>query len=261
MADEDVEDCVIKELDVTLNRDIDGSLMLFQHILKSAPLKGAKYRAKREHNLFEIDVAGKRSDYDGKYGERQDKQTFRSVALQPSTAYVVGLVRPGTSELHLASLDKVVQFRPAFQYLDQSTDMAVKQNLTEREDMAASSQSESEMADEGTVRAVTMRFAGADEERIKKARESSFAHLQQQQALEEWSDMHYYSQNTEQSVQAKASLACRHTGRARRVVPVEAGSSSPSKEHSNSRRRQNETLLDDERMLITNVDDFLRVLS
>lgn len=227
-------------------------MILFQHVLNSQPIKGASYKAKRENKLFEIEVPGeyKKSDDNHVFGERTDKLVYRSQRVQPATSYVVAVVRPGAEEVHLAPVDHVVQFRPTFNYLD--NDKETKAVQAERDDPGTSSQSEAEAEDQ--VHAVTMRFAGAYEDRIKKARERSYAHFQQQQASEEWTDMTYYSNTTEQSVQARKSLACRQPGRAQ-VIRDQSPSKSPTKD---SRRRSVQR--DDDSNVISGMDDFLRAL-
>ena len=239
---------------------MDGSIYLFQHMNKSSPHRGGKYRAKRENKLFEIEVPESRDDKNKKkkndlFGERNDKQVYQSTLIKPSLGYAVGLVRPGANELHLVPVEAIAQFRPSFAYLNNKSSDPAKKVVEED----PSSQSESEMPDE-TVKTVTMRFAGPNEEKFKKAREQSYHHLQQKREQEEWADISYYSVTSDESFKAKSSLICRSQDRSRPLPKAAADdkrSKSPSKEGHSSKGIRD----DDEATIISNVEDFLKVLS
>lgn len=239
-----------------MNKDVDGSIYLFQHVSKSTPLKAAKYRAKKENKLFEIDVPESDNKRKDVFGERNEKQVYQSTLIKPSLGYAVGLIRPGANELHLVPVEAIAQFRPSFQYLNKNSDQTKK---VVDEDI--SSQSESEMPDE-TVKAVTMRFAGPNEEKFKKAREQSYVHLQQRQAQEEWSDMKFYTLNSDESFQARSSLICRNETRSRPLPKVDDKRKPPPTEIKKEAQMKSVDLGDDgDVMIISNVEDFLKVLS
>ncbi|CAN8002790.1 unnamed protein product, partial [Ixodes hexagonus] len=126
-----------------------------------------------------------------------DKQILTSTrAVTSAENYAVGLLRPG--ELHLSPLHCIVQMKPSFSYLDQSD---VRNKVGE-----TAAAEEEEDADE--PQAVQVRFAGAETERSKRARERSFHFLQQQQDNEPWSKISYHPFGSEMSGVERAMLLC-----------------------------------------------------
>lgn len=193
-----------------MNSNEDGNVFLFQYPLQTKAVNVHKVKAKPQNKVFEIEVADsglslkkrKRENAKG-WGDRVDKQTYQSLHVKPTVPYVLGLVRSDRNELHLTPVDSVFQFRPDMRYLDSS---AAEIKQAEKEDRDGnSSQSETETP---AVKAITMRFAGPNEEKLKKARESSYAFKQQKVATEEWIDLTYHSSVSTNSANATSGLIC-----------------------------------------------------
>lgn len=209
-------ECYCPQFDVSLNKDESGQLYLFQYPLQSSSLNISKARVKPDNKIFEIEVLESRS-YEKKkkmdvgdglgvstFGERLDKQVFQSVSIQPKVSYAVALVRD--AEVHLTPINGVIQFRPNFKYLDAAGDSARKA-MAAKED--TSSQSESEAPEEReSAKAVTMRFAGPHEEKMKKAREKSYAHHQQKHDAENWTEIQHHAIASSHSNSVRTSLVC-----------------------------------------------------
>jgi len=193
-----------------------------------------KVKARPNHHMFEIetniDTNSKNFDRrkgelfalnlenDSKSDERPNissgkrllnKQLLKSVEVKPTLSqYCVALIRNDCPEIHLTPINSVIQFRPSFHYFDKNeVNFAKTKNNSKDESEAegdASSQDESEQQSE--VQTITMRFAGPDEERLKKLREKSFNYLQQQVARDPWIELNYHPVGSKLSSSEKMLL-------------------------------------------------------
>ena len=126
-----------------------------------------------------------------------NKQKFTSTEIKPSNAqYYLAVVKDDSNEVHLTPVEAVIKFRSNLSHFDK-TEIHVKNNKKSalKEDSELSSQDESEPIED--VKAITMRFAASDEERLKKAREKSYFFLQQQIAKDPWINMNYHDCDSE----------------------------------------------------------------
>ncbi|CAG2163186.1 unnamed protein product [Oppiella nova] len=134
--------------------------------------------------------------------QRLDKQTLRSLEVRPTLQqYCVAVIRADCPEVHLNPIQSVVQFKPKLNYLDEkhASDVVVggggagSKSAKGGAHTGAGDESEAEMSapdePEANIQTITMRFAGPDEDRKRKARESSYAYHQQTLARDPWVDI------------------------------------------------------------------------
>jgi DNA-directed RNA polymerase-3 subunit RPC5 len=138
-----------------------------------------------------------------------NKEILKSVEVKPTLSqYCIALIRNDCPEVHLTPINSVIQFRPSFHYLDKSEINFGKNKHNSKDESEAeadaSSQDESEAQTE--VQTITMRFAGPDEERLRKAREKSFNYLQQQVAKDPWIELNFHPIKSHSSTEEKMSL-------------------------------------------------------
>lgn len=125
-------------------------------------------------------------------GKYMNKMILKSFESKPSNLqYAVGLIKHDTNELHLTPVNSVIQFRPSFDYFDKKE---------KKPPTNTSGPSTSKVVDhspppvpeekkEEEIKRILMRFERPDEERIKKARESSYTYMRQKIANEPWVDV------------------------------------------------------------------------
>ncbi|XP_076333947.1 RNA polymerase III subunit E isoform X1 [Tachypleus tridentatus] len=198
-------------VDVYLSKALSENLYLFQYPVRPSTttydnidhLK-ARIKPKQQKVELELKVNTHSPNYDFSKGEQialnvdgkipgesaffqsslMDKQILSSSKVVTSTSpYAVGLLRQG--ELHLTPLHAIVQLRPAFPYLDHSD---AKARVDSNHPGDEGSQDEEEEA-----KAVTVRFAGIETEKIKQARERSYSYHQQQMASEPWTNVNFHN--------------------------------------------------------------------
>ncbi|RWS04069.1 DNA-directed RNA polymerase III subunit RPC5-like protein [Dinothrombium tinctorium] len=221
------DDELVGEMDVFITRRLRPNLHIFQFPVGLSPFASSgdmliNVRTKPKHKKFEFEVAfntesknfdrGKSEQIayiaNGAHNGEQpyfpdnvmNKQTLKSIEVNPTlNQYVIGVISDGnadsanneslshrTKELHLTPLSSVMQFRPSFNYFDKSEIRVNKSSLPAKEDPAIFSD------DEAEVKRINVRFAGPDEERLKKLRENSYSYLQQQISSEAWVDLDFH---------------------------------------------------------------------
>lgn len=110
-----------------------------------------------------------------------DRQTFVSTKpMNNVSKYVVGYLHD--KEIHATIVKGVVQMRPSFSYFDKSD---TRKKAEQKQD------NESD-AEDDEPKQVTVKFAGNDSDRLKKAREKSYNYLTQKSADEPWCETMWY---------------------------------------------------------------------
>ena len=126
--------------------------------------------------------------------------TFTSIcssSIPLQTHYVVGALRQnahGASELHLTPVNGMLQFRPSFDYLDESDKRRKEKKADKMDDDIA-------MEDDEPT-AVKVTFKKRENEAAILAKKKSHAFFQQQREEEPWVDFEY----TDETVQASSLL-------------------------------------------------------
>ncbi|XP_074593768.1 RNA polymerase III subunit E [Brevipalpus obovatus] len=218
------DDYVVKEMDVFVCNNLAPKLHVFQFPSGFEPLANDKngllgVKVKMESKRFTMDVKidtrsrnfdrGKSEQiaFHANNGEEpyfpskfMNKMVLKSFECKPSNLqYAIGLIKNDSNELHLTPVNSVIQFRPSFDYFDKkelkksssSSKPATSNGLagpsTSKEPSSTNSTQEDKKDED--MKRILMRFERPDEERIKKARESSFTFIRQKVANEPWIDV------------------------------------------------------------------------
>ncbi|XP_064478895.1 DNA-directed RNA polymerase III subunit RPC5-like isoform X2 [Ornithodoros turicata] len=222
MAETD-DDEVVQELDVYISKALADKLYLCQYPLRPAHMTyddgyclEARVKPKQQKVEIEFSLNTSGPNYDKSKGEAiaqnadghsekdtyfngamMDKQVLTSTrAVASADNYAVGLLRPG--ELHLTPLHAIVQMKPSFAYMDRSdTDSGAVDTFADGAE-----------EEEDEPKAVTMRFASTETDRLKKARERSYKFIQQQMANEPWTNVKFHNFGSEMSGVERTMLLC-----------------------------------------------------
>ena len=231
----EVEDEVLEEVDVYLNRSVSSNLHIFQYWTQNSPIADqtdTTVKARPNYKIFEIetnfDTKSKNFDQNkselfGRFLEenqlksdpkktktfgstRLEKQVLKSTEMKPRLGqYCVAVLRNDCQELHLNPIESVIQFKPKLNYLDNKTP-----EITSSKSKSGSKEDESDggmsSQDEADIQTITMRFAGPDEDKQRKARERSFAYLQQKLAKDEWIPINSHTIDSHLSSEKRMSL-------------------------------------------------------
>jgi len=236
----EVEDEILEEVDVYLNKSISPNLHIFQYWSQSSPIAertDCEVRARPNYKLFEIETQldtksrnfdERKSELFGRYLEeielksdssssknssqrssgstRLTKQILKSTELKPRLGqYCVAVLRSDCQELHINPIQSVIQFKPKLNYLDNKTP-----EMSSNKSKAGSKGEESDgglsSQDEADIQTITMRFAGPDEEKFRKARERSFAYFQQKLAKDHWISVNCHPIDSDLSSDKRMSL-------------------------------------------------------
>lgn len=225
MADSGEEDEVVQELDVYISKALADRLYLCQYPLRPAHMTyddahclEARVKPKQQKVELEFSLNTYGPNYDKSKGEAiainvdksaesrdpffrsamMDKQVLTSTrAVASGDNYAIGLLRPG--ELHLTPLHAIVQMKPSFSYMDRTD--------TEKDKVSGDAFADGEEEEE-EPKAVTVRFASTETDRMKKARERSYNFLQQQMANEPWTKVSFHAFGSEMSSVERTMLLC-----------------------------------------------------
>ena len=234
--DMDVDDEVLQELDVYINKSLSPDLHIFQYWSQSSPIadrKDIEVKARPNHRMFEIetqmDTKGgnfdkRKSETFGRNLEISDnkidppknvltKRVLNSVEMKPTlNQYCVGVMSKESSQaqLHLNPIRSLVQFRQKLNYLNNKT-LDVPPNKANQSSKGDESDVETSAQENGDIQAITMRFAGPDEEKLKKAREKSFSYYQQNLEKDQWTAVNCHPIGSWLSSENKKNLIYRKT--------------------------------------------------
>ena len=232
---DEIEDEILEEVDVYLNKSVSQNLHIFQYLSQTSPIAeqtDCEVKARPKYKMFEIETKldtksrnfdERKSELFGHYLEeneskldptkpksfgktRLEKQVLKSTEMKPRLGqYCVAVLRNDCQELHLNPIKSVIQFKPKLNYLDNksleiSSSKSKAGSKGEESDGGVSSQ------DEADIQTITMRFAGPDEERQRKARERSFSYFQQKLAKDQWIAVNCHPIDSEMSSMKRMSL-------------------------------------------------------
>lgn len=111
----------------------------------------------------------------------------------------LGVAAVNGDNVYITRISDAFEFKPSLQRLD--TKLNTKGKVGQKDD---GSQPEEERA--AKVTSVTMRFAGANEENLKKARENSYAHHLEKINSEAFIDLEYIPETTKRAKEVLESL-------------------------------------------------------
>lgn len=219
MEVDEEDDCVVQEIPVFLTQP-ENPLYLFQYLNHPAgfdmPHKIVKSCLKPENQEVELELEldHRDSSYSRSMGEQlalncdgfgaedKDKLFKRDLVdrkfLKSERIHVennnltVGLLHD--KKLTLAPLSSVLALKPHLPYLDK-TDRRAKQEMKDEGEG-----SEPEVEEENSiVKAVTVKFARRENERMKKAREKSFNFVNAKAQEESWIETRYCDSDSKES--------------------------------------------------------------
>ncbi|XP_034942315.1 DNA-directed RNA polymerase III subunit RPC5 [Chelonus insularis] len=225
---ENNDDPVIKEIPVFLSKNLAEKLFIFQYPIKPASKgydneKFLKSSIKPENQEVRIEVAIDHNsiNYDKKKGQQialnadgpidkfeddNENRIFESnimdkTILQSSRAvpdcqhYSIGVYQDG--ELHITPLKSILQLKPQFDYLDDSSktkEEAEKKNSHETE--------------EEEVKQVNVKFARQKSEITKKKQEQSFQQHAKKISEEQWINTEYRNAQSSQAELTRLEMFC-----------------------------------------------------
>ncbi|KAK7112961.1 DNA-directed RNA polymerase III subunit RPC5-like [Littorina saxatilis] len=228
MADDDMEDPVVHEVDVYLSKSLASNLYVLQYPLRPEYMSyehvdHTKARVKPKHKMVELELGlnTKSQNYSESKGEQiavnveggnrlmeeesyfasgmMDKQVLRSVPCPADThKYAIGILK--NDELHVTPVNAMVQMRPVFDYLDKA-DNREKKETAAKEAGGDSSQEEDE-----DVQQVTVKFARPESEEAKARRMASYEYVQRRREEEHWHTLTYHGSDDTSHVEAEYQL-------------------------------------------------------
>lgn len=239
--DEDPDDEVLQELDVYINKSVSPNLHIFQYWSQNSPIADREdidVKARPNHRIFEIETQmnTKSANFDKRKSETfannleandknepkfdpskklLSKRVLKSVEMKPTlNQYCVAVIDNESSkpELHLNPIRSVIQFRQTLNYLNtKTTNITTKSaevgpNKANHSSKGDESDAEASGQENGDIQAITMRFAGPDEDKLKKARERSFAYFQQNLEKDQWVDIKCHTVDSRMSADIKKNL-------------------------------------------------------
>ena len=230
------EDEVLEEVDVYLNRSIQPNIDIFEYRSKKSPIAeqtDIEVKARPNHKIFELNAKidtksenfdQKKSELFGRYLDsnelrtdpkkcskeltncRLERQVLQSMEIKPALSqYCLAVVRNDCPELHLNPIESIIHFKPKLNYLNNKFSDNREGFKTKSASKGDESSDESE-PQPMDVQTITMRFAGPDEDRQRKARERSFAYYQQQLAKDDWIPIKYHSIDSQLSSDNRMAL-------------------------------------------------------
>ena len=117
-----------------------------------------------------------------------DRQSFVSTKPMDNVAkYIVGYFRD--KEIHASLVKSVIQMRPSFSYFDKSD---------KRKKAEEKAENDADLEEE-EPKQVTVKFARAENDRLRKAREKSFNFISQKSADEPWCDTMWHTRDSPQA--------------------------------------------------------------
>lgn len=175
------------QLKVYLRPDADIKLFRIPESLPSKTITTVKI--KPENRVVQLESRPRKSS---------DNQVYNSRVMIGQNSLAVGIVRG--DDLFLTQVSDSFEFKPNLKRLDSKyrTTSSKGSDVASVEDVPSSSSSK--------VTSVTMRFAGANEEDLKRARENSYVHhlekIQSEQAIE----LEYVQESTDRANDVLESL-------------------------------------------------------
>lgn len=144
----------------------------------------AVVKTKPENKVVQLETFQKKSN---------DNQVYTSRMLLGQTPQAVAVVKDDS--LFLTRVSEVYEFKPR-----------LKQSETSKSPSLPKSAQNEASSDEEKVSAVTMRFASANEEDKRRARESLYSYQQEKIDREDWNDMDFVNEKTARSKEVRSSL-------------------------------------------------------
>ena len=142
----------------------------------------AVVKSKPENKVVQLETFQKKSN---------DNHVYTSRLLLSQTPLAVAVIK-GDS-LFLTRVSETYEFKPRLKQCERS-----KSPVRTTQNEASS--------DEEKVSAVTMRFASANEEDKRKARESLYSYHQEKIDREDWNEMDFVNETTDRSKDVRSSL-------------------------------------------------------
>jgi DNA-directed RNA polymerase III subunit RPC5 len=215
--DDDEEDPVVKTLDVFLSQNLPGvrdsagrsdGLLLFQYPLrpKWRPLNDGwkldKVLYRPLNEMVELELLA---------GEEGDEFRHRLVSskVEPKTSFAVGLLRG--DQLHLTSLQSMLQFRPRFDWKDEEDAAHRKANASgasavKAEDVAMDEVGSGSDGEAPAAPVVQVKVSKRESDKAKEIRRSSHAYLREQEEKEAWIQVQLHGPSSGESQQVLESM-------------------------------------------------------
>uniref|UniRef100_A0A182JGU0 Uncharacterized protein n=1 Tax=Anopheles atroparvus TaxID=41427 RepID=A0A182JGU0_ANOAO len=213
---EDEDDPVVEEIPVLLSKTLAEDLYLLQYPVKSSTAALADSRVvnccvKPINQQIKIDYAlnAASANYDAFKGEQfalaadgkqrdksqlltfrsgtMDKQSFlSSKPIEDVSRYLVCVLQDG--EMHATPLKGIVSMRQLFSYFD-------KQDKRTKAEQKAEQDADG-VGEDDELTQVTVKFARAENEKVRKAREKSFNYLSKMEAEEPWCEAFWHEKQS-----------------------------------------------------------------
>lgn len=205
---EEVEDVVVREIDLYINPELSQQLYLLQYPLQrtenpnlpegaTPPTAIAEARIKPRHGLLEIDhpmpPSNRLDQLSSVTSEFADMthRTFQSTTIPVTTHLCLGKFSDANNKsMHLVPLNNVRQMRPSFQHVDERGISTGDSAMGEGE--------EADVQNLSDVEKKPLVFQRKESERAAMARKSSYAYMKSSQESEDWSELIVNQANSEQ---------------------------------------------------------------
>jgi DNA-directed RNA polymerase-3 subunit RPC5 len=218
-ASDDEDDPVVKTLDVFLSQNLPGvrdsagrsdGVLLFQYPLRPQwrplhdgwKLDKVLYRPLNE--MVELELLA---------GEEGDEFRHRLVSskVEPKTSFAIGLLRG--DQLHLTSLQSMLQLRPRFDWKDEEDAAQRKANASgaagaaaKTEDVAMEEAGSGSDGEPAPAPVVQVKVSKRESDRAKELRRSSHAYLREQEEKEAWIQVQMHGPESAESMQLLESM-------------------------------------------------------
>ena len=177
---------LLKQFNVFLRPDTDVKLFRIPDSLPSNKITNVKVRP--ENKVVELESVPRKSN---------DNQVFKSRVMLAQNSLGVAAVKG--DNIYITRVSDSFEFKPNLQRLDTKSNNKGKFGQKDE-----GTQPEEERA--AKVTSVTMRFAGANEENLKRARENSYAHHLEKINSEAAIDLEYIPETTKRAKEVLESL-------------------------------------------------------